>query len=923
MPTNAFTCPTCKKLFRVLPSAAEGSAFACPHCGKVSRLGARKTTARHPEISEQTAAQSVSSCAGTVEIVETSPPTETPLPGTEPVVTKADPPPKQPSTYSPWHKEIAPAKVLLRSQGGTEPECRESVMAALTRDALWLQYAGRLRAIPLGQIRVETTARGSEMALAVESTDPTEKLALVFPTRENAEEWRREMAAQQEKLVDLQPHNVQASQGAVVLRRPPNVPYEEVAYVTFAGATSWAAERGLQLLAGLRGADAVIHVKRSRCTEMGWRARCIDGSAIRVQDADARDRLRLRWYAEQVMGVVWRAVLLLFVQAALLGLVAAMGSRAPLQAPNEDSRSEFMVELAIGNGLLYAWPLILLGLLAARRWPELLRPVGVAILAATTGRGIVVWVAHVLAVVVTGASADQSHVIAVFFDPFTWALMIAGVWVCRRAWNLAHDAREVLPANHQAVPRARKGWARGLLAVTGIYALALAGFGGFSRYSMSAYLLQPGVDARQEEQALQALNQGVDQAERDDLASAEQSWRRADRLWQKLTTNPAAPVNYRVNHATVLYNLGWVHEKKGLTKEAEEYYARAVAMADTLPSDSSIGEESRKAMASVRQALARLRGGAALHLLEEKQQAAARKFEAAEVKDDQQKLEAEKLYGEAISLWEEILPRLTDPKDRAFTISQLATAYLRLGALQQRIEKLAAAEASLKKSTEFGKEAVTLEPDSPANQHSLDVARQRLEKVRDDAFDAEIATLCSAERFADVFDRMLKRIEEAERNIHSGAHRDEANRQLAYRCDRFAWFAAHCPDERVRDTRAAVRRAEQATKLQPDVADYWYTLAMVQYRNGEWSASLASLAQVKVKAGTLDASDWFLSAMDLCHLKRRQEARDAMHRGDTWLRDLQEQAKEKPVLRLRLELNRPAIDALRREAENLLEGKAP
>jgi len=68
---------------------------------------------------------------------------------------------------------------------------------------------------------------------------------------------------------------------------------------------------------------------------------------------------------------------------------------------------------------------------------------------------------------------------------------------------------------------------------------------------------------------------------------------------------------------------------------------------------------------------------------------------------------------------------------------------------------------------------------------------------------------------------------------------------------------------------------------QPDVADYWYTLAMVQDRNGDWHVGMASLE--RVKEGGFDANDGFLSAMDLLQLKRREEARAALRKGVQWM----------------------------------------
>src|SRR5262249_35137970 len=146
---------------------------------------------------------------------------------------------------------------------------------------------------------------------------------------------------------------------------------------------------------------------------------------------------------------------------------------------------------AIALAVLYTWPLVLLVLLPILRWPALLRIAGLAVLAVTTGRGLVLWTAHLGA---ARASADglTARDFVLFLDPFDWAFVIIGAGLGVRAWRLAADAPFILPPEAQVVSRARRGWVWGQLGLTAIYALGLLGFLGYSRYQGSAYLLQPG-----------------------------------------------------------------------------------------------------------------------------------------------------------------------------------------------------------------------------------------------------------------------------------------------------------------------------------------------------------------------------------------------------------------------------------------------
>lgn len=481
----------------------------------------------------------------------------------------------------------------------------------------------------------------------------------------------------------------------------------------------------------------------------------------------------------------------------------------------------------------------------------------------------------------------------------------------------------MLPPEARTISAGRKAWAGALLTATAVHALAFLGFVGVSRYQTSAHLLQPGVDPRREHQALLALNEGAALMGKGDLAAAEQSLQRALRLWEELTAGRSSPPLYKANLAMTLYDLGWVRHKQGRLDEAERYYTRAVGLADEIAGAPQVDEAFKQDLAGVRQALAELRGGKSSKLLNEKDEAAGRKYEEAQIQAGKGDPGAERLYREAIAAWEEVLPQATNADYRKTAVAQLATAYLRLAEFYQQMGKRPAAEAALTKAIKLGEQAVSLDPERPLPRHNLEVARQRLDGLREQALQDEITRLCVAERYADAADRYVRAVEEQEEQVRSGRDREAAVQRLAYRLNRFAWFLAHCPDGRVRDTKAAVRHARRAAELQPGVADYWYTAAMVQYRNGDWRDSLASLENVKTREGGSDASAWFLVAMNRHQLKDRDEARAAFRKGVEWMDERKRQAEENDVLRLQYEMARPAIESLRREAENLIQGKDP
>jgi uncharacterized protein HemY len=170
---------------------------------------------------------------------------------------------------------------------------------------------------------------------------------------------------------------------------------------------------------------------------------------------------------------------------------------------------------------------------------------------------------------------------------------------------------------------------------------------------------------------------------------------------------------------------------------------------------------------------------------------------------------------------------------------------------------------------------------------------------------------------------LTRAVEEQEELVRSGKDREAALRRLAFRLDRLAWYLAHCPDVRHRETKTAVKHARRATELQPDFGDYWYTLGMVQYRNGDWPDSLDALEKVKAREGGCDGSCWLLIAMNRQRLKQKEEARGALRKAVEWIEEQKRKAENNALFRFQYEMMLPGIEALKREAEDLIEGKNP
>ena len=369
-----------------------------------------------------------------------------------------------------------------------------------------------------------------------------------------------------------------------------------------------------------------------------------------------------------------------------------------------------------------------------------------------------------------------------------------------------------------------------------------------------------------------------------------------------------------------LNDLGWIRVRQSRKDDAETYYGRAVVLADELKNDPILDDETKNTLAGARSALAALRGEKSASMADQKDKEAVRKYEEAEVSDEKDGSRAEGLYREAIAVWEEVLPQATNREYTTFAMARLTGAYIRLGDLQDRLGKRSQSEASLKKAIDYGQRSVDLEPSRPLAKHNLNVARRMLEGLREQVFEEEINKLTRAQRFSDAIDVFTRGIKEQDERVRAGQGLETAVPSLAYRLNRLAWLLAHCPDKRVRDAKAAIEHARRATSLRSDVADYWYTLAMAQYRHGDWRDSLVSLDTLKAKQGEAGASDLVLSGMNLFRLNRKAEARAALERAVRLMDEINQKAAGDALLRMEFELMRPAVESLMMEAHKLMNG---
>jgi serine/threonine protein kinase/Flp pilus assembly protein TadD len=114
-----------------------------------------------------------------------------------------------------------------------------------------------------------------------------------------------------------------------------------------------------------------------------------------------------------------------------------------------------------------------------------------------------------------------------------------------------------------------------------------------------------------------------------------------------------------------------------------------------------------------------------------------------------------------------------------------------------------------------------------------------------------------------------------------------------------AWLLATCPVLNLRDPQRAVELAKRAVELAPTDGNYWNTLGVAYYRNGQWKATIQALKKSMDlrKGGT--SADFFFLAMAHWQLGEKEQARQWYDRAMRWME--KNQSKNDELHRFRSE----------------------
>jgi serine/threonine protein kinase/Flp pilus assembly protein TadD len=98
-----------------------------------------------------------------------------------------------------------------------------------------------------------------------------------------------------------------------------------------------------------------------------------------------------------------------------------------------------------------------------------------------------------------------------------------------------------------------------------------------------------------------------------------------------------------------------------------------------------------------------------------------------------------------------------------------------------------------------------------------------------------------------------------------------------------AWLWATCPEAQFRDPARAVAAATKAVQLNPRPGEFWNTLGVAQYRNGDWTAALEALNKSMSLRKGRDSEDFFFLAMAHWQRGEREIAREWYGRALAWV----------------------------------------
>jgi serine/threonine protein kinase len=281
-----------------------------------------------------------------------------------------------------------------------------------------------------------------------ESHGGPSRISFRFATKSECLRWTRWLASliEQRKSSLGEANEDPPPNPVVLLRQRPQMRYQVLGAVEAKADVRRVAEAGLQVRAAMVGADAVLEVHEEILPDFHRTMRRLSGMAVRAVDADGRFEFRSRWYADRIARIgTWMIVLLLtsIAWSLFISLLIVSSSSVLLWAGLPDLDLQPLGDLGLPTVLaiysllitaIPAWPVVLTILLRWFRWPQLVRPLVVSVVALFSIPGLGS-LGMLLVDLITG-HWNRFDFLAVLslLDPRCWTCLLFGLFLCRTAW---------------------------------------------------------------------------------------------------------------------------------------------------------------------------------------------------------------------------------------------------------------------------------------------------------------------------------------------------------------------------------------------------------------------------------------------------------------------------------------------------------
>jgi hypothetical protein len=360
-----------------------------------------------------------------------------------------------------------------------------------------ISYLGPRRALGFG-ITGRPAHRTLRLTLRVPDGHPS-RVAFRFANAGECEHWAGRLAVLAKRYADLAAPGGEATPAelapVVLLRERSTAKYHFLGPVEAKANNRRTAEAGLMVRAAMMGADAVVDLQEEFLPDFRRTVRRLTGTAVRAVDAESRFEFRTRWYDYLVARVSTWAIELHSVNLAIgiyyyvyplprldMGVMTATAGVAVDSPPGAlawDLLRQFL-ESGLVAGALLTWPVGLAVLVRGLRWPQLVRPLALTLVASALSM-VYLLIGLVAAALLSGGWAGPASSASWLLNPMALLFAVFNLFLGRSAWRADREFRlAVRDTGRKALLRRSLG-GRLALAASVAYAALLAcyliGFG--------------------------------------------------------------------------------------------------------------------------------------------------------------------------------------------------------------------------------------------------------------------------------------------------------------------------------------------------------------------------------------------------------------------------------------------------------------